>query len=202
MKDRPMGIAGLEQRLIRVLKTDGGFGVLQSFLGRTLLWRRASDAPSMTKINFPDTMGVPSWSWMAYEGPITFIDAPFDGVYWEEKEVLSPWSPRPASSSTPMWHSSIGTPKQCLIVSARTFRLKDVNLERIIFDTGQQRPESRSLKCVIIGRRKSEDGSPTQTHYVLIVEQLSNDRFERVGAGELSKKAILWDDPVVKGKVY
>ncbi|KAJ3578871.1 hypothetical protein NPX13_g1697 [Xylaria arbuscula] len=78
--DRPLAIAGLEQRLIRAFDTQGGYGVFTRYFGRGLLWQRdVTMAPQVMKpIQFPKSQKyqVPSWSWMAYEGAISFMDLP------------------------------------------------------------------------------------------------------------------------------
>src|SRR5215469_7798924 len=51
--DRPIAIAGLEQRLIRAFDTQGGYGVFERYFGRSLLWQRDSDVARMEKIDFP-----------------------------------------------------------------------------------------------------------------------------------------------------
>ncbi|KAM7215588.1 Heterokaryon incompatibility protein (HET) domain containing protein [Rhypophila decipiens] len=96
--DRSIAIAGLEQRLIRAFRTQGGYGVFDSpFFGRSLLWKRDERAtPAMKPIIFPADKkyyGVPTWSWMAYEGIITFMDLPFSGVEWRyvKEGVIPPW---------------------------------------------------------------------------------------------------------------
>ena len=67
--DRPVVIHGLQKRLLRTIKVDGVFGVLdegetRGLLRRTLLWCRGSDEASLTCIDFPKerTTLFPSWS--------------------------------------------------------------------------------------------------------------------------------------------
>lgn len=108
-QDRSIAIAGLEQRLVRAYNTDGAYGVLDggpSFFGRTLLWMRNGRVQdAMRPIDFDFSEGgeenassmyyvVPSWSWMAYEGVITFMDLPFSGVEWRyvDEGLVAPWT--------------------------------------------------------------------------------------------------------------
>lgn len=166
--DRSIAMAGLEQRLIRAFNTQGGYGVFDSpFFGRSLLWQRDGRVTNAMKpIQFPlekKYYGVPTWSWMASEGVITFMDLPFAGVEWryETEEVVPPWSATSpdedssasitritttlstdtnASSST-IWHtgrtdwSTNGSP----VLLARAREL-EVSLEeadqRIVYDAG------------------------------------------------------------------
>jgi len=72
-EDRPIAIAGLQNRLIYDLKTQGGFGIFddgQSLLRRSLLWQRGKDEHVLRNITFPPerNISIPTWSWMAYEG--------------------------------------------------------------------------------------------------------------------------------------
>jgi len=108
ISDRPIAIAGLEQRLVAAFDTHGGYGVFERpFFGRSLLWKRdeASGRP-MTPIVFPpgQEYRVPSWSWMAYVGAVEFMDLPFDGVEWlhehEEYSIRSPWAAAMATAAT------------------------------------------------------------------------------------------------------
>ncbi|KAM7199739.1 Heterokaryon incompatibility protein (HET) domain containing protein [Naviculisporaceae sp. PSN 640] len=109
-QDRSIAIAGLEQRLVRAFNTDGAYGVFDggpSFFGRTLLWMRdtrVQDAMRLIDFDFFSEGAeekasnmyyvVPSWSWMAYEGVITFMDLPFSGVEWRyvDEGLVAPWT--------------------------------------------------------------------------------------------------------------
>lgn len=50
--DRPLAIAGLEQRLMNVFATRGGYGVFQRYFERSLLWKRGSST-ALKRIDFP-----------------------------------------------------------------------------------------------------------------------------------------------------
>ncbi|RGP80744.1 serine threonine kinase [Fusarium longipes] len=106
--DRPIAIAGLEQRLVNAFKTEGGYGVFNgAFLGRSLLWARDTQRSNGLKmIEFPrdQRFRVPTWSWTAYEGPITYLNISFDHVRWTydtaEGEIKSPWTTRDSDSTS------------------------------------------------------------------------------------------------------
>ncbi|KAK4212327.1 hypothetical protein QBC37DRAFT_483945 [Rhypophila decipiens] len=117
--DRPVAIAGLQSRLLKAFGTEGGFGIfdegpfLRGHLGRSLLWVRGDDVEALEEIDFPVTLGTitlssraqddnastsrdlpgppPSWSWMAYNGGIDYLDLEFDGIDWEGG-ISSPWT--------------------------------------------------------------------------------------------------------------
>lgn len=96
-KDRPVAIAALEKRLHRDLKSSGGFGVFddsRSLLPRSLLWQRGAEVTSLNKISFPpDThTRLPTWSWMAYDGGIDFLDLPLGEVDWNVSEIQGNWT--------------------------------------------------------------------------------------------------------------
>jgi hypothetical protein len=69
--DRPTAIVGLESRLAKFYRTPSVYGIITKCLGRSLLWTRSGDAP-MESIPF-EAGNVPSWSWMAYRGPIDYL---------------------------------------------------------------------------------------------------------------------------------
>jgi hypothetical protein len=75
--DRPIAIKGLETRLIRTFETVGGYGIFDLYLHRGLLWQRSGD--TLDRITSRGER-VPSWSWMAYEGGIRYMDVPLGGV--------------------------------------------------------------------------------------------------------------------------
>ncbi|KAF2183605.1 HET-domain-containing protein, partial [Zopfia rhizophila CBS 207.26] len=79
--DRSVAISGLEKRLADTFGKPGRHGVFESYLHRSLLWERSEDT-RMKRILYATDRRVPSWSWMAYEGPIEYMDIPFRRVEW------------------------------------------------------------------------------------------------------------------------
>ncbi|KAI0432395.1 heterokaryon incompatibility protein-domain-containing protein [Xylaria sp. FL1042] len=213
--DRPLAIAGLEQRLIRAFDTQGGYGIFARYFGRSLLWQRdVVFAPQgIIPIQFPKSQKykVPSWSWMAYEGAITFMDPPFGEIEWEEREVRSPWSGPTFTSllhsnntSNANWYTTNSKERIDLSVTVRDF-LSSADAH-VIYDTGE-RPDKRVLKCVIIGRRKikaKSDGE--QIYYVLVVAQkgdMGHDaKYERIGVGSLPGSSITLEGTGVPAQVF
>lgn len=188
--DRPLAIAGLEQRLIRAFETYGGFGIFERYLIRSLLWKRASDVAKLKKIDFSNKPGiiVPTWSWMAYEGGIDFMDLPFDGVDWEtnSEQIRSPWAPNRSTQHT--WLSAGRRSNIYLRATPKEFQVDhDAPLDQsqLEFDEGKE-PEGRVVRCVVVGRQKMDVLSSMQRHYVLLVSQKPGARefvYERVGVG-------------------
>jgi hypothetical protein len=69
-KDKPSAIAGLETRLEMAYGSIIVYGVLQCFLGQSLLWHRGGNEwiEPIEELN----QKVPSWSWMLYGGMIDY----------------------------------------------------------------------------------------------------------------------------------
>jgi hypothetical protein len=206
--DRPVAIAGLETRLINAFDTSGGFGLFERYLGRSLLWTRATDVPRLAKIPFQPAQSnpVPSWSWMAYEGAISFLDPPFGRIEWTVDVEFR--SPDYSSGGTPARTTSRGRMSSNrngrrteLRVVARPFgvvatasRAGDF-LSGIVWDDPTASHDHGQLRCVVIGRLASETESetpagPAQKHWVLVVRELGAGLYERVGAGLLPKDRI------------
>ncbi|KAL0261311.1 hypothetical protein SLS55_005008 [Diplodia seriata] len=194
--DRPVAIAGLEIRLIRALGVHGGFGIfdshrpgLDSYLGRSLLWTRGPGVESMVRIDFRLGSEVPSWSWMAYEGAIDYLNIPFNEVAWEKDQLKSPWDQKLSQQSS--WHTADRGAKAKLTAQARAF--SESADGEIVYDLGG-RPVGQELKCVVIGSSKLETTTEQKTHYVLIIGKRGGNDWERVGAGVLMGKDIAFAD--------
>ncbi|KAK4222696.1 heterokaryon incompatibility protein-domain-containing protein [Podospora fimiseda] len=224
--DRPIAIAGLEQRLVAAFNTHGGYGVFDGdFFGRSLLWKRDSD-DGMKKIDFSagqmiemparKSYRVPSWSWMAYEGPITFMDIPFRGVEWHyrgENGIRSPWTPSTGSKNTSStggsWHTGNSEEKTNLTAWVTDFSVSfDKAKSRICFDQGPTpsytRKQESKLRCVVVGRQKASAAEQAGQDtidlelYVLAVmaspKEGRYDRYERVGVAAIPGSWIIQEE--------
>lgn len=229
--DRPIAIAGLEQRLVRAFKTNGGYGVFEgSFFGRSLLWQRdvSVEKNGLKEIHFPFKQQylVPTWSWMAYEGAIAFMDLPFDGVQWDQYDgegrgIQWQWRAHDKTGTTsslasswtnPSWHTGESNEVASLAMRARDF----VNFssvyddERIVYDRGLPPALDREVKCVVVGRQKSNgmmDVAAKLDHYVLIIaarktKSTENNIYERVGVGYLPGSWIVQDGLGIKVRIF
>lgn len=195
--DRPTAIGGLQQRLLRTLNVQGGFGVFdegknRGLLRRSLLWHRGEKVPSLTRIVFPaDRAAVPSWSWMAYTGGIDYLNLDFGGMQWEDLE--SPWSRR-----------EDGEGDNALIADAREYdRHKAAQGEDLlIFDTPAGSDRYKPM-CVVLGIRRGSMPRDDRRHCILLVVPMPNPKgdgtevFERVGVGYLPGKCITSEASVV-----
>ncbi|RSL95716.1 hypothetical protein CDV31_013774 [Fusarium ambrosium] len=214
--DRPIAIAGLEQRLVSAFETHGGYGVFQGrFFGRSLLWiRDASLTDELKKIKFPPSQKyvVPTWSWMAYEGAITFMKVPFSTVEWEggKDAIRSPWtwSDSSSSSSSTSWHTGNSNERIDLMAYARDLVDLASAEKEIIYDRGHVGSSGGSVRCVIVGRAKLQDevtGAVTlRRYYVLVIVPRGNsgNEYERVGAASLPGTCIAWERPVLRVWIF
>jgi hypothetical protein len=199
-QDRPVAIAGLEKRLTSAFDTRGGFGVFQAFLERGLLWKRPDKAPFLKPINFPPQRNVPTWSWMAYDGIISYVEVDFDRVNWT-KEYSSPFATQSAAYGKWHWEAD-GTNRPPMLGLSRVREMnlaqsRDDLFKTITFDVldGYHPAE---LRCVVLGKAKSDDtiGPLILSCYVLIVKSSTDNAargvFTRVGAGVLREDQIVW----------
>ncbi|TGJ87591.1 hypothetical protein E0Z10_g1212 [Xylaria hypoxylon] len=213
--DRRLGIAGLEQRLIRDFKVDGGFGVFQApperpkdqgYFGRSLLWKRGEEVPELTMIDYSKARppaSVPSWSWMAYKEGINYMEdplLPFNEVVWETGEITSPWNVTHSSQS---WHTSVRGQSTALRGTARSFSSAaavdgediwyDRKLKCSCWDSGKSH-----VKCVRVGSAKKDvAGLSVETSYVLLVHlKPGTGTYERVGVAALKTNWVGKDNGI------
>lgn len=195
--DRPVAIAGLQQRLLRTMNVHGDFGILdegetRGLLRRTLLWCRHPDIKTMTRIDFstgPGNLKIPSWSWMAYSGEIDYLELGFGDYEWEN--IQSPWT-KPENR----WiNVDSDTTETALFASPRRYDLgaaKDREIE-LIFDE-HENPLLPSSLCVVLGVAKGTQIPTERRHCVLVINPRgSRDGvtiYERVGTGFLPGKCL------------
>ncbi|KAI0107834.1 heterokaryon incompatibility protein-domain-containing protein [Nemania sp. FL0031] len=213
--DRPLAIAGIEQRLIRAFETQGGYGVFNRYFGRSLLWQRDKTLPLqvMKPIQFPQSQPyqIPSWSWMAYEGAIDFMYLPFGEVDWEKKEICSPWNPpttllasssRLNITSNASWHTADTNGRNDLTAIARDF---SVAADPYVIYDRNERPKDHIVKCVVVGRSKVKTGV-NRTHYVLVVAQQTdaslNAGYKRIGVAKLPGNLIGLEGDGIQVQVF
>lgn len=217
--DRAVAIAGLQQRLLRDLRARGGFGVFddsRSLLQHSLLWQRGEEYAALTRIDFgsargsPDG-GLPSWSWMAYNEGIDFLDLPLGDIRWLPDEIVSPWSDmRGKPAATPSsWRSEDPRAVPQMSIRVRSFRVDagPATAGReysIIYDVPDPtRTDNKgAAMCVLMGKAKDR-GKPDKQlmHYVLFVaprgqrNRRGDQAYERIGVGFLLGKFIDLESP-------
>lgn len=215
-QDRPIAIAGLENRLIQTLQFWGGFGVLEDqghgLLRRSLLWKRASDVSALEKIEFVGVDGIksaisppPTWSWMGYQGAIEYLDMKFGRIDWEKGDICSPW-PSSAKGTWSYGGDAHGRGLELKVI-ARDFQVRHVDaIEGIVFDDPRTRELGSELKCVVLGRLKTPAESyGERPHYVLVVaaeDARPGQVYRRVGVGSLPGHLIDFDQPGTPGRVH
>ncbi|KAK5630275.1 hypothetical protein RRF57_005990 [Xylaria bambusicola] len=191
LQDRPLGIASLEQKLLRDFKTRGAYGCFEIYLARSLLWRRSRNETTLAKIYFdPGLPKIPSWSWMGYAGGINYFDLPFGSIDWENVG----WS---------FNADNVTQDDKPPTLEARGFRFPwnadDQEGVTAIYD----RPElldifANRVKCVVMGRSRVGDPQKPQAHYLLLVSEIEERRvWERVGVGFVERKSTIFEDEPV-----
>lgn len=176
--DRAQAVAGLQQRIARAFGSAADHGVLWRWPERTLLWRAAQPA-GLTRIEYPQCAATPpSWSWMAYDGRIEFLEIPFAEVEWTGR-VRGP----PAAGQVGVW------------VDASDLRIDGTQLmERAVLDVQGVEFVDGSWRCVLVGsKRADKDDNGAATQYVLLIRPVSlssssdrpGDFYERVGVAIL-----------------
>ncbi|OHE92908.1 hypothetical protein CORC01_11775 [Colletotrichum orchidophilum] len=184
--DKPRAIAGLEKRLMTALKSIGGYGVFESNFHRDLLWQRRNTGTSLRRIAFPPGERVPSWSWMAFDGEIRYMNVPFGDID-RATDITSPFERLSDDNMA-------GAPYLSgeAYFRARAHTLIDENPARLILDD-PERIWPQPLMCVVIGTSKQHKNDLLR-HYALIIAPIENSKedkvFERVGVAYLSKEEV------------
>lgn len=191
-EDRPVAIQGLMDRLTSDFKTRSHVGLFESFWGRCLLWQRAQDCPRLVKIP-PGEHFIklpPSWSWMAVDGPIDFLEPPGGLVHWHTADVTLPF-PKPTQGShlrpSPQPRITTGGNATGDTISAIAFNFKagaPDSSQKLFYDDDRQHVDGE-VQCVIIATMKDKDN-----HYVLLVSAASPMTHDRIGVGYLPESSI------------
>lgn len=185
--DRSIAIQGLEKRLMDVLETNGGFGILTKYLARSLLWRRP-EFEILNPIPSKHDIAIPSWSWMAYLGPITYMEIPLNKVEWMDECVFEP-----------NYYTADKSKRPFLKATARDLTLGHLDLlHRVVFD--QTQTSTTDLLGVVLGRDKQRD---EPIHYVLVIRRCEDqidggDVYLRVGVAWLREGNIANEGKGVK----
>lgn len=173
--DRAQAVAGLQRRIARAFGSAASYGVLWRWPERMLLWRRAADALTRIDYHHHRAAAPPSWSWMAYDGRISFLEIPFAGVEWTGN-VHEP----PSSMAD-----------GCVRADASWLRVDGAELmERAVLDMQGVHFVEDSWRCVLVGKEK-EGQEENAAQYVLLIRPILSspsqpgDLYERVGVATL-----------------
>ncbi|KAF5666823.1 serine threonine kinase [Fusarium circinatum] len=199
-QDRPIAISGLEKRLTTAFNTRGGYGVFENFLERSLLWKKDDSTGSLRLIKFPKDRNVPSWSWMAYDGIISYVQADFDKVDWT-KEFSSPFDSGSGAAGKWYWEADkTNRPSVLALKKVRQLKSLPTNeaAKMISFDTSaSDGKDLKEFRCLVLGKAKLDRiiGPHLLKCFVLIIEPSTDSCcvFTRVGAGILDEGQIIWD---------
>jgi hypothetical protein len=190
--DRPIAIKGLEARLLATFGTSGGFGVFSIYLHRCLLWQRAGDA--LKRIG-PSRGGspVPSWSWMAYDGPIRYMAVLFGQVSWSN-DITSTFAQTGKADVLSDGHRE---GEGLTELKAPVWEIANVQDVQMNLDD-PSRHFAHPLQCVVVGKSKTE--SSRQEYYVMLVHT-EGEVYERVGVAIMDRRHIALDGPYRKARI-
>jgi hypothetical protein len=134
---------------------------------------------------------------MAYEGRITYLDAPFDGVNWL-KDHESSFHTDASGGSRRIWEASTTTPplplKSNKAHSLRWDQIKDQIAESITFDLDPSPYQTKDIRCIILGKTKASLDAGS-LNYIMAIAPSSGyapDSYVRVGVGVVSDDCIDW----------
>jgi hypothetical protein len=191
--DRSVAIFGLESRLASTFDTEGRYGIFHRYLYRSILWQRSTvsgdEMKRMERIKYPSDRKVPSWSWMAYVGEISYMAIPFGEVEWSNAVKCFPSIPSKLELQAPVrefLHCTIEPQNTECAISAEGADKRGW----LKFD-GEDITDTQRLKCVVVGRAREGQETDGQEHYVLVVTQrLEGGHYERVGVGSIQRRHI------------
>jgi hypothetical protein len=177
---------------MKALNSSGGYGILESkderkdYFHRGLLWRRSG--ATLKRIVFKPEDQVPSWSWMAFDGEIRYMNVPFGDIEKAKDTVSLVEGIEPGTSSTGINFgraTELRAPVRTLAVEIPDWLIQD-EADRIL---------ARPLKCVIVGKSIKETKDKQRTHYELIVSFLRVEQgleiYERAGVAYLATGEIV-----------
>jgi hypothetical protein len=213
--DRPFGIAGLEARLRKAYQMPIGYGIFDDgpdggFFHRSLLWCLAEGEKPMTSITFerkPNT-SVPSWSWMAYQGAIDYLEPAFQGVDWETRDIRPPWTGGGDGARAETNYNYDEVDLQAMVRDYNLARRSRLDDAKLIYDSETNRSDRQSPQCVIVAKAKQGRSESVKKHYVLVVAAAGGSTtggykiYTRIGVGYMPGKFIALDAPGIPAKIY
>ncbi|TEY36395.1 hypothetical protein BOTCAL_0553g00050 [Botryotinia calthae] len=201
-EDRPIAIDGLMDRLTIAFKTRSLAGLFKTYWSRCLLWRRADDTAPLKKIphGTHSRRTPPTWSWMAFNGAISFIELGGGQVSWNDAEVKLPFA-NLAGDQTSWLRKSCQNDSVAIQTKVFDFDIP-ANASRSEAYIYYDDPTISTAKCAIVGTDKYHGNDTSmKKHYVLIVKPLSHSlggtSYERCGVGYMLGKYIRLGNPSV-----
>jgi hypothetical protein len=182
--DRKVAMSGLQARIARTIDCEGRYGAFQAYLHRNLLWH-APDV-KLKKIGYESY--VPSWSWMAYEGGIRFLEKseiPFGCVQWITNLRFGE-----DRDSKYALIADVGKFHDCMMESdGNRYALFDLSKTERGWIRYDVKDGTNLLEehCVVVGSNEGNDH-----YYILLVRPTTVDgKYERVGMGKVSKNCLV-----------
>jgi hypothetical protein len=179
--DRRVAMSGLQDRIARAIPCEDRYGVFEKYLHRNLLWHASND--KLKKIEYEDC--VPSWSWMAYEGGIRFLDE--NKIRFGQMRLIT--GLRFDEHCEHALIADVGKFQDCRMELDRgryaVIDLSNTKRGWISYDVedGKKLLEEH---CVVVGSTDSND------YYILVVRPTSVDgEYERVGIGQVSRNCLV-----------
>lgn len=183
LSDRAVAISGLLDRIETILPCRIHHGIIEWYLHRTLLWRRVTG--KAVKIPY-ESREVPSWSWMAYSGPVVFLNDAFgtydafQTVHFSKRTVQTTiWKiTNPGIRCRPVADPNMGY----------QFQLRDSNELDIGFITFDEESKTApELNVAIIARRLTGTG----LQYFVLFIGTAQEGYQRLGMGVLNQDCEL-----------
>ncbi|KAH8746061.1 hypothetical protein F5883DRAFT_255648 [Diaporthe sp. PMI_573] len=201
--DRAVAISGLAARIASALDCIERYGIFGFCFHRNLLWQR-TDPQKKKRIKYEAGKEVPSWSWMAYEEGIQFIqfsELPYRGLdvfkdlrFAQEKRALL----------TKVWEFQDCHLDRKAVPDARCRQILDSRgTERgwIMYDA-EDRDALDGERAVVVGRTYRSTGPDGREYYYILVARRRagmvrrivgivrwgvGSEYERVGIGRIQQ---------------
>jgi len=192
--DRCVAIYGLMAGIARAKECQSRYGIFERYLHRNILWQRSDG--KMKRIMYETPM-VPSWSWMAYDGGIQFMDIHFSSVTWNDNVRFSNWTDK----------LQLEKHKYALVADVCIFRncdLEQGDTSYTIVDSSKAErgqiqydieasEDLHTERCIVVGK-----GSlgykilKNWKYYILVVRQSTvAGEYMRVGAGWIQNDYVV-----------
>lgn len=208
--DKPVAIAGLEQRLTPKFGGNSGAGVFARSTSRWLLWERAGDVPNLKRIDFPPTTkkgkAPPSWSWMSCTGGIQFLEPPKGQTTWRkdiklvlpgDKDTSWLYTKEDLSMEAPILEITVEASTRVAVslstvVPASQRANKDISLTL----DAQKTPDGPPRHFIVIGTFGAETDSESRSYVLVVKYRADLKAYERIGAGWIPERMVTAGRPV------
>jgi hypothetical protein len=193
--DRSVAIYGLEKRLAKAFYSRSSYGILDSYRHHCLLWQRAGEKP-LRRIKYPKKRTVPSWSWMAYEGTIRYLDVPTEGMSWSKLLNFLP-----ALDPQGNGLGNDAAPARWFKATVSRLAVQELQKEpwRLIMDDPDT-VDVDNISGIIIGMHEDVKNAAVQYLVVAVAARFLGG-YQRVGVGRIEERHLLQGQSGVEGLV-